>query len=325
MNASEDSGPRRGLLPRFTLKDRDFFLLADALGDVHDREDGLFTNDTRVLSRFELSIANRPVSLLGAAVSPDNTIFTAHLTNRPLPALGEHVIPQGVIHIERRRLLWCGRLYERLTLTNFNEQSTEVTPIGFGFAADFVDIFEVKGHARAARGCPLAEELSAQGVKLAYRGLDDAVRTTHLQFSLVPVSLSPQTAEFRIDLERDAVARLYVEIGAGQESCPSDERYDRASQLAAHAALQLVRAAGSLQKTRAALQPMGGQVSGRSRAAHDATPTGPYPYAGIPSFSTPFGRDAIITSLQTLWLDPSWRPGSFLPGLDPGNGNFQFP
>src|SRR5512142_871403 len=108
MSDPQGSGPRRGLLPRFTLKDGDTFLLADALGDIQDREDGLFTNDTRILSRLELSIADRPMSLLGATISEDNTTFVAHLTNRPLPALGERVIPQGVIHLERRRVLCEG-------------------------------------------------------------------------------------------------------------------------------------------------------------------------------------------------------------------------
>ena len=65
MSAAQDSGPRRGLLPRFTLKDGDTFLLADALGDIHDPEDGLFTDDTRMLSKFELSVANRPAETGG--------------------------------------------------------------------------------------------------------------------------------------------------------------------------------------------------------------------------------------------------------------------
>jgi hypothetical protein len=69
MSSADEAGERRGLLPRFTLKDGDTFLLADALGDIQSADDGLFTNDTRMLSRFDLFVAGRRPSLLGAAIN----------------------------------------------------------------------------------------------------------------------------------------------------------------------------------------------------------------------------------------------------------------
>ena len=59
--------PRASLHTSYVLKDGDTFLVADALGDIEGGADGLFHNDTRMLSRFALSARRQPPpSLLGA-------------------------------------------------------------------------------------------------------------------------------------------------------------------------------------------------------------------------------------------------------------------
>ena len=52
-------------------------LQTDALGDIQGSEDGLFTDDTRMLSRYELCIGDQRPSLLGAAINQRSTLFTA--------------------------------------------------------------------------------------------------------------------------------------------------------------------------------------------------------------------------------------------------------
>lgn len=313
MSLADEPGERRGLLPRFTLKDGNTFLLADALGDVHSSDDGLFTNDTRMLSRWELAIAGRRPSLLGAAISQENTLFTAHLTNRPLTAPGELALPQGVIHMERSRFLHGARLYERLRLTNYSDRDAEV-PLKIFFAADFVDIFEVQGHVRKERGVHLPAFVDRRGVCLAYRGRDDVVRMSRIQFSLEPRTVSEREADFCIDVLRGTNTDLFIEIGTDEERTPSVDRFNVALQELTAAMQGRLRQGATINTTGRLFN----QWIDRSRSdlalLTTALPTGLYPYAGIPWFATQFGRDAIITALQTLWINPDLARGvlSFL-------------
>src|SRR3954469_20533986 len=101
------------------LKSGDTFIVNDPLGDIRGNDDGLFVNDTRVLSQLRLTFGGRAPSLLSGSVSSDNAVFTAHMTNRPLPPIGGATTPEGVLHVERRRVLSRHVLHEAIVLTNY--------------------------------------------------------------------------------------------------------------------------------------------------------------------------------------------------------------
>ncbi|KVX21465.1 amylo-alpha-1,6-glucosidase [Burkholderia ubonensis] len=299
---------------QYVLKAGDAFVVSDALGDVSGHDDGLFVDDMRVLSKWRLTFGGRAPSLLSGATSADNASFTAHLTNRPLPPLGGHETPEGVIHIERMRVLANNVLYEALTLTNYGASEAEV-PLSVSFAADFKDMFEVRGTHRARRGTIAQPRIDAGAVRLRYDGLDRVERAVTLNFSPAPDALSVDRADYRLTIAAQACVSIYLTVeatvGAARGETPGCGRAAlRTALVAVHRAMRARRATMARVRTG---NPLFNAWLDRSLAdlglLTTQLDTGPYPYAGIPWFSTPFGRDAVITSLQMLWLQPSLARG----------------
>ncbi|TAJ71102.1 MAG: amylo-alpha-1,6-glucosidase [Phenylobacterium sp.] len=292
----------------YALKDRDTFIVADSHGDIVGAADGLFHHDTRILSRWELTLGERSPTLLSGAISQDNVYFTSHGLNRAIPAPAGPAGPPGVVHIERKRFLWGERLYERIRLTNYNAE-VFILPVVFRFAADFHDMFEVRGARRRKRGHVFPPEIGDQSVRFGYEGLDGVARGSVLAFSEPPASLTERQAEFRISLATDQCKELYVEVGAAEAQAPSRDRY-RAAAARARYAMRERRRQGARITTNGRLFNAWIDKS-RADLALLTTPmkTGPYPYAGIPWFSTCFGRDGIITAWQILWFEPALAKG----------------
>jgi glycogen debranching enzyme len=268
----------------------------------------MFRDDTRVLSDWMLTVGGKKPALLSASVSQDNILFTSHLTNRPLPPLGGQSLPQGVIHVERQRLIFEGSLYERITLSNFGPQETWV-PLELEFDADFRDMFEVRGVSRRARGEVLAPKIDASSVCLRYRGLDDVVRQSCIRFSRAPRRLTSRKAEFTIRLKHAASTSLYIEISPQAGDIPSRDRFRAAAARARYRMRSKKRQGATIHSPERVFSDWIEKSRADLALLTTELKTGPFPYAGIPWFSTPFGRDAIITSMQMLWLDPSLARG----------------
>ena len=314
---------------QLVLKSGNTFVVNDANGDIRGHDDGLFVNDTRVLSELLLTFGGRAPSLLSGSVSSDNAVFTAHLTNKPLPPIGGATTPEGVIHVERKRVLSGHVLHESIVLTNYGTEPAMV-PVSISFAADFLDMFEVRGSTRSKRGTLCEPRVEDGEVVLRYTGLDEVERTARIQFSPAPDSLSASRADYALQIQSETAISVYLSVTAvthalsdasEQSKIDASEAAECAPESGRPAIREaLVEAHRRMRDRRRATarvrssNPLFSEWIDRSLAdlglLTTDLDTGPYPYAGIPWFSTAFGRDAIITSLQMLWLQPSlaaWR------------------
>jgi glycogen debranching enzyme len=313
-----------------TVKDDDLFFVTDTIGNISgcslndsNPSMGLFCSDTRFLSRLELQIEGRSPVLLSSTADKGFSLSVL-CTN---PRIDDRLNADSVGI--RRELVLNGALFEEIEVANYS--TTTVTfELTISFDADFVDLFEVRGYDRQKRGKllrlldPKTEEaiLTGDGVSsiqttatpevltLAYQGLDGSVMESRIQFQhRIPDSFKGYTAVWRMELASHETEKLGYRLNMLTNNKSS-------STVSAPATLGQAKAAEVMEE-----QHWGQQItrirSDKSlfnrvieRAEQDMyllrQSFGKHKTvsAGVPWFSSLFGRDSLITAYQSLMLNP---------------------
>jgi len=304
----------RAGLGKLVLKDNDAFIVTDPRGDlpaVLAGEFGYYHGGTRHLSGLELRLHGEPPQVLDSGMSADDGFLLVEMVNGSawdveVDGLTRRV-PRNSIFVRREIALVEDVLVQRFVLHNFDLHPIEVE-LSLLVAADFADMFEVRGVERKERGRMLPPRVSPTQLVLRYRGLDRVLRTSELRVEPPAAKADRGRLDFALRLEpgQDRVLRLEVRPAASAPQRGGAEP----------AAAGPLSGDGRTGRTAPKIEPLPrvrtsheGLSRVLERALRDVvlmlsrTADGLYPYAGIPWYGAPFGRDGSITALQLLpWM-----------------------
>jgi glycogen debranching enzyme len=295
--------------PPRSLKYGDTFIVLDGRGDIaptSGHSAGLFHCDTRYLSRLEVLVNAAQPLLLGSNLRDDNSAFSVDLTNPDLKADQQIVLEKDTVHILRTIFLWRGTAYQRFAVRNYAEGAVDLQ-LSILFENDFADLFEVRGTGRERRGTASANLRGNDQALLLYRGLDNKARHTTLTFDPPPNRLTTSAALYELHLERGEMRSLFLAVSCDAESRPLPFM---GGFIAARRELrEATKQQTSVETSNDRFNEMLCRSAADLAMLMTDTPQGRYPYAGIPWFSTTFGRDGLITALQMLWWSPDVARG----------------
>ncbi len=323
------------------LKEGNLYLLTDPFGDVHPdtRGLGLYDGDTRRLSCVALRInGERPVLLQASAGG--NWRGTIQMTNprierdqRDKQRASSEPLAAQQLGIARSRVLTGTAFAERLRVVNHAERAEAVT-VDLDLAADAADIFEVRGWDRAVRGVQLPVAALPDRVTFRYDGVDGLRRSTHVALSEPCLALGPVDPAasawpsggwirltWRLQLDPGEAHELgWTAWSTEREPAPDGARPDgrepvevlfppapvvdteavAASYRAWHRSLAEIRSDNEL--VNLTLDRGAGDL--RLLMSDGPGDGQRYVAAGVPWFTTLFGRDALITALEVLSVRP---------------------
>ena len=289
------------------IKNSETFAVFDIHGDIRqgDPSQGLYSQGTRFLSHQALKLDGKRLLLLSSDITQDNHLVTVDMTNPDLFFESEPMIPRGALHIFRSKVLWESRCYEKYRFKNFGLRSATFL-FQFIFDADFIDIFEIRGMNRHRRGKYNPPQISDKMLEFSYLGLDDILRLTRINFSEQPEKIHDNGADYRIQLGVNEETELEVVVSclSGNSELNPLTSYEKAYFGSADVLKKTAQGGCSILTSNDQFNVLLERALSDLRMLMTDEKGIRYPAAGVPWFCTPFGRDGLITALESLWFIP---------------------
>jgi glycogen debranching enzyme len=317
-------------IPKISFKDNRAFAVVDPQGESprlysSGSELGFYFNDTRYLGIWEMTFNG----IAGVALAKElrfggNTVVFS-MTNRDFQKIGESGrIPRDTFLIRRVLTFYEDCLFETVEIKNFDSVTHELQVEQWA-GGRFDDVFEVRGFPRAKRGRMLpTEEKEDQGNRISilqYEGLDGRIRKTYIHrlFNAEKIRISPSLVGYytrvKVPAKETVLLKTVVSFDQGSECKLKGVNY---SEVTVAEKMKLLYHSSLLSPFTPLHFSSDNAIVNRSisNAQTDIymlltqeAGNNLYPYAGIPWFSAPFGRDGIITAYQLLPWYPSVARG----------------
>ena len=272
---------------------------------------GLYYHDTQFLSGYQLRV-NGARPLLLSANTEQNYVATFQLMHTEGMILGSERHTAKTLSLRRTRFLTDG-LRERIGVLNANP-SPVVVRLELDFEASFRDMFSVRGLRDATTDAAITMETRTDGLAFERIGRDGVRRTTEIALRPAPDAVQGKTIVIERELAAQQVLTLELSVvpredGAGE--APSPGRFDDALDALNARYRRFLR---SCTRYTTSSETLDEGLLTRSaldlRALLEFHEGGPFPTAGIPWYSVPFGRDALITAYQTIGWNPDLARGT---------------
>ncbi|MCP9833920.1 MULTISPECIES: glycogen debranching N-terminal domain-containing protein [unclassified Cyanobium] len=293
----------------FVLKNEETFAILDSRGEIcpdiqHDV--GIFHRGTRHVSRLQLLLWDRPPLVLSATERGAVGVLVSHLSNNDDAASGSAAM---TIHLERSTVLTATACLQQFCFTSYGDRPVEM-PLTLRLDADFRDIFEVRGYARTARGRTVRRGVDGT-LELIYRGLDGEDRVTVLRLSDPVEDVGEEHISLQMTLEPRQTRRLFLVLDFHPSSTPlgAEDHFNAAMTATIQRFREARRSAASVVSDNPAFNSWLMRSFSDVHLLASQVEHGLYPYAGVPWFSCPFGRDGLITARQMLMVEPRLARG----------------
>lgn len=291
-------------MERLVIKEGSVFLLTNVSGEIVKDSlagYGLYMNDTQFLNLYRIFFQGKELELVFSSASKN--LMSEIITGNPEIRQEEKVLmPRLSVLVRRTQWVEGGMLRERIHLQNFNPFQVKAT-LTIVYGSEFRDIFEIRGDVREKRGKLLPPKIGDNEVKLGYAGLDGITRYTVIRFSPNPSLLTAEQVRFDIQLEPKEETAIEVTV-LPQVFGPSPMIKEPSGEALLPSYSEWFADTTSVQTDNPHFNEWIRRGLLDLRMLLTDFGQGPVPAAGIPWFSTLFGRDSIIASLQLLMFNP---------------------